>query len=150
MLVVFAEFIVSRSIPIKLRSQATIVHVTSLPGSILFSSSRISGCYYVYPLRSDCSPAWSRSDLTYIFLRYSGLFENGINGILADEMGLGKTLQCISLISYLVERNLRGPFLVAAPLSTLPNWVSEFKKFAPKVIYFIWFFIEECTKYRVP
>eukprot|EP00795_Rhopilema_esculentum_P015626 gene15626-6910_t len=62
-----------------------------------------------------------------------GLFENGINGILADEMGLGKTLQCISLLSYFIERGMRGPFLIAAPLSTLPNWVSEFKKFAPKI-----------------
>ena len=68
-----------------------------------------------------------------------GLFENGINGILADEMGLGKTLQCISLLSYFIERGMRGPFLIAAPLSTLPNWVSEFKKFAPKVMYSIKF-----------
>ena len=64
---------------------------------------------------------------------FSGLFENGINGILADEMGLGKTLQCISLLAYFIERGMKGPFLIAAPLSTLPNWVSEFKKFTPKV-----------------
>ena len=61
------------------------------------------------------------------------LFENGMNGILADEMGLGKTLQCISLLAHLVEMGVQGPFLVAAPLSTLPNWVAEFYKFAPKV-----------------
>jgi len=61
------------------------------------------------------------------------LFENGMNGILADEMGLGKTLQCISLLAHLVEMGVQGPFLVAAPLSTLPNWVAEFHKFAPKV-----------------
>ena len=61
------------------------------------------------------------------------LYENGVNGILADEMGLGKTLQCISLLSHLVEMGVQGPFLVAAPLSTVPNWVAEFKKFAPKV-----------------
>lgn len=48
-------------------------------------------------------------------------------------MGLGKTLQCISLLAYFVERGMKGPFLIAAPLSTLPNWVSEFKKFTPKV-----------------
>lgn len=62
------------------------------------------------------------------------LFEHGINGILADEMGLGKTLQSIAMIVSLIERNVRGPFLIAAPLSTLPNWVAEFKKFAPEVI----------------
>eukprot|EP00794_Sanderia_malayensis_P013930 gene13930-15382_t len=63
-----------------------------------------------------------------------GLYENGINGILADEMGLGKTLQCMSLIAYLIEQGIRGPFLVAAPLSTLPNWMAEFKRFCPKIV----------------
>ena len=61
------------------------------------------------------------------------LYENGMNGILADEMGLGKTLQCISMLAFLVEMGVKGPFLIAAPLSTLPNWVHEFHKFAPKV-----------------
>ena len=56
-----------------------------------------------------------------------------MNGILADEMGLGKTLQCISMLAFLVEMGVKGPFLIAAPLSTLPNWVHEFHKFAPKV-----------------
>jgi ATP-dependent DNA helicase len=48
-------------------------------------------------------------------------------------MGLGKTIQCISFIAYLIEQGVKGPFLVAAPLSTVPNWVAEFKRFAPKV-----------------
>lgn len=61
------------------------------------------------------------------------LYENGVNGILADEMGLGKTLQVIGVIAHLIEMGVKGPFLVAAPLSTLPNWVSEFKKFTPTV-----------------
>lgn len=56
-----------------------------------------------------------------------------MNGILADEMGLGKTLQCISMLAFLVEMGVKGPFLIAAPLSTLPNWVHEFHRFAPKV-----------------
>lgn len=61
------------------------------------------------------------------------LYENGMNGILADEMGLGKTLQCISMMAFLIEMGVKGPFLVAAPLSTLPNWVHEFHKFTPKI-----------------
>lgn len=61
------------------------------------------------------------------------LYENGVNGILGDEMGLGKTLQCIAFISYLIEQGVNGPFLVAAPLSTIPNWVAEFKRFTPSV-----------------
>ncbi|XP_072334889.1 lymphoid-specific helicase isoform X2 [Scyliorhinus torazame] len=61
------------------------------------------------------------------------LWENGINGILADEMGLGKTVQCIAMIAMMVERGVPGPFFVCGPLSTLPNWVSEFKRFTPEI-----------------
>ena len=61
------------------------------------------------------------------------LDQNGINGILADEMGLGKTIQTISLFAHLIELGVRGPFLIIAPLSTVPNWVKEVKKFAPKL-----------------
>uniref|UniRef100_A0A3Q1EPN5 Proliferation-associated SNF2-like protein n=1 Tax=Acanthochromis polyacanthus TaxID=80966 RepID=A0A3Q1EPN5_9TELE len=61
------------------------------------------------------------------------LWENGINGILADEMGLGKTIQCIAHIAMMIEKKVMGPFLVVAPLSTLPNWVNEFKRFTPEV-----------------
>ena len=56
-----------------------------------------------------------------------------MNGILGDEMGLGKTIQCIAVIAHMIEMGVKGPFLVAAPLSTVPNWVSEFKKFTPTV-----------------
>ncbi|XP_066456735.1 lymphoid-specific helicase-like [Eleutherodactylus coqui] len=61
------------------------------------------------------------------------LWENGINGILADEMGLGKTVQCIATIAMMIERGVPGPFFVCGPLSTLPNWMSEFKRFCPKI-----------------
>ncbi|XP_061692454.1 lymphoid-specific helicase isoform X2 [Syngnathoides biaculeatus] len=61
------------------------------------------------------------------------LWENGINGILADEMGLGKTIQCIAHIAMMIEKKVMGPFLVVAPLSTLPNWINEFKRFTPEV-----------------
>ncbi len=77
-------------------------------------------------------------------------------------MGLGKTLQvigeqtdniygyknflfrlkwlffivhaCTALFCHLYEMGVAGPFLVVAPLSTIPNWINEFKRFAPKVI----------------
>ncbi|ORY02995.1 hypothetical protein K493DRAFT_207530 [Basidiobolus meristosporus CBS 931.73] len=61
------------------------------------------------------------------------LYENGLNGILADEMGLGKTLQTISFLAYLRERNVWGPYLIIAPMSTLANWVSEFNRFTPTI-----------------
>lgn len=59
------------------------------------------------------------------------LYENGLNGILADEMGLGKTLQCIALLAFLYEQGVEGPFLIAAPLSTVGNWINEIEKFTP-------------------
>jgi ATP-dependent DNA helicase len=59
------------------------------------------------------------------------LYENGLSGILADEMGLGKTIQIIALLAYLQEKSVKGPFIIAAPLATLPNWIKEFKKWLP-------------------
>jgi len=42
---------------------------------------------------------------------------------------LGKTIQSICFLQYLKNNeNIRGPFLVVAPLSTLVNWASEFEK----------------------
>nr|KAI8763669.1 lymphocyte-specific helicase isoform X2 [Biomphalaria glabrata] len=61
------------------------------------------------------------------------MYENAVNGILADEMGLGKTVQCIAILSHLVYMGVPGPFLICAPLSTIPNWLSEFQTFAPNV-----------------
>ena len=66
-----------------------------------------------------------------IFLQV--LFENGVNGILADEMGLGKTIQCVALVCQIITMGAKGPFMVIAPLSTLPNWRNEFRRFAPRV-----------------
>lgn len=71
----------------------------------------------------------------FFFFSQQMLWENGINGILADEMGLGKTVQCIATIAMMIERGVPGPFLVCGPLSTLPNWMSEFKRFSPEVIF---------------
>lgn len=48
---------------------------------------------------------------------------NKRNVILADEMGLGKTIQSTAFINHLYTfENVRGPFLVIAPLSTLEHW----------------------------
>ena len=59
------------------------------------------------------------------------LYQNGLNGILADQMGLGKTVQTIGFLSHLRHKGVLGPYLVLGPLSTLPNWVNEFKRFCP-------------------
>ncbi|ORY07424.1 hypothetical protein LY90DRAFT_207702 [Neocallimastix californiae] len=53
---------------------------------------------------------------------------NGHSSILADEMGLGKTVQSISFLNRIYnEYNVKGPFLVIAPLSTISNWEREFR-----------------------
>ena len=59
------------------------------------------------------------------------LTEFGLGGILADDMGLGKTVQSIALLADSVGRDGSGPHLVAAPLSTIPNWKAEFERFLP-------------------
>ncbi|XP_063900306.1 chromodomain-helicase-DNA-binding protein 8-like [Zophobas morio] len=47
--------------------------------------------------------------------------------ILADEMGLGKTIQSVSFVHQLFNKyNIRGPYMVVAPLSTLSHWFREF------------------------
>ena len=48
-------------------------------------------------------------------------------------MGLGKTVQVISFIAHLVDQRVSGPYLIVAPLSTLPNWMAELKRFAPSL-----------------
>jgi ATP-dependent DNA helicase len=43
----------------------------------------------------------------------------------------GKTIQVIALVAHLLMQGVNGPFLVVAPLATLPNWVREFEKWLP-------------------
>lgn len=52
---------------------------------------------------------------------------NGHNCILADEMGLGKTIQSLTFVDAAYKYGIRGPFLIIAPLSTIPNWQREFE-----------------------
>ena len=53
---------------------------------------------------------------------------NKRNSILADEMGLGKTVQTVSVVNHLFSQvGIRGPFLIIAPLITVPHWQREFE-----------------------
>ncbi|KAF8976792.1 Chromodomain-helicase-DNA-binding protein 9 [Entomortierella lignicola] len=48
--------------------------------------------------------------------------------IMADEMGLGKTVQSVTFLNEThTTYRIRGPFLVIAPLSTIPHWHREFE-----------------------
>ena len=42
-------------------------------------------------------------------------------------------IQTVGFVSHLWKKAIQGPFIVIAPLSTLTNWESEFKKWAPSV-----------------
>lgn len=48
-------------------------------------------------------------------------------------MGRPCCRQVIALIAHLRSKGVNGPFLVTAPLATLPNWVKEFQKWLPAV-----------------
>ena len=50
-----------------------------------------------------------------------------------DEMGLGKTVQLISFIAFLRDHGTNGPFLILGPLSTISNWIREFKFWTPEI-----------------
>ena len=60
-------------------------------------------------------------------------WHRGLNVMLADEMGLGKTVQTVGLVAALHAEYTRGPFLVCVPLSTVPNWDREFRRWAPQL-----------------
>jgi SNF2 family DNA or RNA helicase len=56
-------------------------------------------------------------------------------GILADDMGLGKTVQVVAFVTGLFFSEGTGTHtvLIVAPVSVLPVWESEFKKWAPEL-----------------
>ncbi|CAI2355389.1 unnamed protein product [Caenorhabditis sp. 36 PRJEB53466] len=59
-------------------------------------------------------------------------WSNGTDAILADEMGLGKTVQSLTFLYTLMKENhTKGPFLIAAPLSTIINWEREAELWCP-------------------
>ena len=68
-----------------------------------------------------CSPCVSASHYVHIFC------PRRRNCILADEMGLGKTIQSITFLYEIFLKGIEGPYLVIAPLSTIPNWEREFR-----------------------
>ena len=62
------------------------------------------------------------------------LYKLGMGGILADEMGLGKTVQTIAaILQAVVAEEERVPSLIVVPTTLTYNWLSEFRRFAPRL-----------------
>ncbi|KFM70592.1 DNA excision repair protein ERCC-6-like protein, partial [Stegodyphus mimosarum] len=61
------------------------------------------------------------------------LFKKRKGGVLGDDMGLGKTFQVIAFLSGLIDADLVKHILIIMPVSLLPNWEREFKKWCPGI-----------------
>lgn len=64
------------------------------------------------------------------------LREYDFSGCLGDDMGLGKTVQALALLSTLKEKKKLGTSLLVMPVSAVPNWESEIRRFAPSLTYY--------------
>jgi len=96
------------------------------------AEARTGGSKQIFVQPPNLSKSCTLKDYQLEGVRWlASLYENGVSGILADEMGLGKTIQVIGLVAHLLTQHVTGPFLVVAPLATLPNWVREFQKWLP-------------------
>lgn len=60
----------------------------------------------------------------------------GLGACLADDMGLGKTIQVIALLNY-IKTNKKEKAILVVPASLISNWISEIKKFAPMLKYYV-------------
>lgn len=70
----------------------------------------------------------------YLYYKLDWPFRSSLFSILTSLptlQGLGKTIQVIALIGHLLTQGVSGPFIIVAPLATLPNWVREFEKWLP-------------------
>ncbi|GFR06208.1 DNA excision repair protein ERCC-6-like [Trichonephila clavata] len=61
------------------------------------------------------------------------LYKKKKGGVLGDDMGLGKTFQVIAFLSGLIDADLVKHILIIMPVSLLPNWEKEFKKWCPGI-----------------
>ncbi|WP_343522941.1 DEAD/DEAH box helicase [Pedobacter sp.] len=68
---------------------------------------------------------------------FSFLREYNFGGCLADDMGLGKTIQTLAMLQKVKEddqaQGLRTSSLIIMPTSLIYNWLTEAKKFTPKL-----------------
>jgi SNF2 family DNA or RNA helicase len=63
------------------------------------------------------------------------LKEYDFSGCLADDMGLGKTVQTLAMLQTLKDIGGMKTSLLVAPVSAIPNWEAETRKFAPGIVF---------------
>jgi SNF2 family DNA or RNA helicase len=64
------------------------------------------------------------------------LHEYGLSGCLADDMGLGKTVQTLALLLTLKDEGKLATSLLVVPVSAVPNWESEIRRFTPGLTFY--------------
>ncbi|POY37118.1 helicase SNF2 [Solitalea longa] len=65
---------------------------------------------------------------------FNFLSSYNLGGCLADDMGLGKTVQTLALLQKVKEQSeIHQTSLLVMPTSLIDNWISEAKKFTPKL-----------------
>ncbi|UKJ07757.1 DEAD/DEAH box helicase [Solitalea lacus] len=65
---------------------------------------------------------------------FNFLSSYNLGGCLADDMGLGKTVQTLALLQKVKEQSdVHQTSLLIMPTSLIDNWISEAKKFTPKL-----------------
>jgi len=69
----------------------------------------------------------------FSWLRF--LQEYNLAGCLADDMGLGKTVQTLALLQTLKDLGKLSASLLVVPVSAIPVWEGEIKKFTPTLRY---------------
>uniref|UniRef100_A0A3P9PJH5 Chromodomain helicase DNA binding protein 7 n=1 Tax=Poecilia reticulata TaxID=8081 RepID=A0A3P9PJH5_POERE len=76
---------------------------------------------------SRCSPAdWKKLESSREYRNGNALREYQLE-VTINCMGLGKTIQSITFLYEIYMKSIEGPFLIIAPLSTIPNWEREFR-----------------------
>ena len=102
----------------------------ALPGELAKRLARVREAFAANPRVPESIRATLRPYQDEGFRWMWRLAAAGIGCCLADDMGLGKTLQTITLLQ---ARAAGGPSLVVAPASVCDNWISELRRFAPRL-----------------
>ena len=77
--------------------------------------------------------AYQKSGIQWLWL----LHRLRLGACLADDMGLGKTIQILALLLLLQKQKKRSQTILVVPASLIGNWLTEAKRFAPSLTFFV-------------